>query len=104
MKGVSNVRQDSAFAFPHGILVVDEDGVGVVDDPVQNGNRQRVLADLGMPAGRAELRAENGGALLVAGLHDFQKITGFTVRERHQQPFVQDEQADLLVLSYHLSR
>ena len=41
-----------AFALPHRILSVDENLVGIMDNPVQNSVGKRTFADFGVPACR----------------------------------------------------
>ena len=89
-----------AVAFEHGDVALNQNFIGVVDDAVHDCFRNwaagiRVGVNAGIPALGLVLGAENYGAL-VAGLHDFQQVVGL-LREKPDEPFVQNQQAHLLV-------
>ncbi len=86
------------FALAHGILAINHDLVGIVHDPIQNGVGDGVFIDLLVPTGRSELRDENSGTGLMAGFDNLKQIARLRHRQRDKQPFIEDEQADLLVL------
>ena len=87
-----------AFAFAHGILAADDDSIGIMDDTVADGVCQCRFADFLVPAAHLKLRAENGGCFFVPAFRNFEQISGFGVLKRVKQPFVQNQQLDLLVL------
>jgi len=89
-------RMDS-FAPTHGFLSANHNGVGIVDDSVAYGIGKGWFSDFVIPASHLELRAEYGGSLLVPRLHDFQYVAGFGFFRREQQPFIQNQKANLLV-------
>ena len=74
------------------------DGIGIMDNAVTDGIRQGWVTNLLVPATDFELRAEDGGCLLVAALGDLQQVTGLGIFQRIQQPLVQDEQFHLFIL------
>ncbi len=86
------------FALAHGILAINHNLVGIVNDPIQNGVGNGVFIDFLVPTGRSELRDENGGTGLMTGFDNLQQIARLRHRQRNQQPFIKNEQADLLVL------
>jgi hypothetical protein len=54
----------NAFAFSHGDLAFDENGVGIMADTVGNGISQGGFADFVIPAADLKLRAKDGGGFL----------------------------------------
>lgn len=71
-----------ALVLAHGILTLDFDGVGFMDDAIHNGVGQGGLPDFAMPAANVELGAEDGGGFSIAIFHQFQQIAGFRFLER----------------------
>ena len=69
----AKLKQSAGYAFSaaHGVIAVDKDGIGIVDDAVEDGISQGGFTDFLVPAFGAELGAEDGGAGLVAGFNDF---------------------------------
>ena len=56
----------------HGLLAVNDYGVGVMDDPVADGICQQRVGQLLRPSRNIKLGTEDRGVSLVPGLHDFQ--------------------------------
>jgi len=59
-------------AFSHGHFAVNEDGVGIMNNPVKNGIRQCFFTNLFMPAARSKLGAKDSRSILMSGFNDLQ--------------------------------
>ena len=77
---------------------MDLDHIGVVDDAVTDSIRKRGITQILMPAGDIHLGTEDGGCRLGPSFDQFQYIPRFALLERIEQPFIQDEQLNLLEL------
>ena len=92
---------------PHRFLVSvvsapDLNGIGIMDDPVQNGIRNGCLRELAIPAGRSELRAEDGRRPLMSPMDNLQQISGLRFCQGDEHPLVQNEQVCFLPLGQYL--
>ena len=56
----------------HGFLAANHYGVGVVDDAVEDGIRQKQIGQLLQSFRNVKLETKDHGVSLVPGLHDFQ--------------------------------
>ena len=72
------------------IDVLNFQGIGIMNDPVEDGICKSCFSDLVESADRGKLRAKDSGSPFMAGVDDFQKISGFRLRKAYQQPFVND--------------
>lgn len=89
-------------ALPHGDLSVNQDFVGVMDNPVQNGlcNSAAFLRIRMQPlvsVSRLVLGAEDHRAFITPCLNHFQQVITFLRRQTSDQPFIQNQKIILLV-------
>ena len=87
-----------AVPFPHGHLTVNQNVIGVVDNPVHNGLGnctavRRLGTDASVPLARVVLRTENHRPVMAASLDQLQQVVGFLRRQRADEPLVQNQQA-----------
>ena len=71
-----------------------DDFVGVVNEPVQDGIGERGIAHGAVPGLDGQLAGDHGGAELAAVVHEFQEVTAFTGRKRRDAQVIQDEQIE----------
>ncbi len=69
--------------------------MSVVHEAIQNGVRQGVVADGGVPLIGGKLADNQRGAVVIAVVHDFHQIVTGRRFEGFQAPVVQDQQAGL---------
>ena len=60
-----------ALPLAHGFLAANHYGIGIVDDSVADGIRQKRVGQLFRPSRNVKLGTEDRGVSLVPGLHDF---------------------------------
>ena len=72
--------------------------IGIMDNAVTDSIRQRWIIQILMPARDIHLGTEDSGRGLGSCLDQFQYIPCFALLERLEQPFIQDEQLNLLEL------
>lgn len=79
---------------------MDLNHIGIMDDAVADGVCQ---GEILMPAWYIHLRTKDGGGRLCSGFNQFENIPCFTLFERVQQPFIQNEQLYLLQFLHELA-
>ena len=98
----TGLSASQAMPFPHGDLSINQDLIGIVENPVQDrlGNGAaliRIWMEPFIPVPRLVLCAEDHGSLIAPGLNYFQQTIGFLRRQAPDQPFVQNQQIIFLV-------
>lgn len=98
----TGLSTSQAMPFPHGDLSINQDLIGIVENPVQDrlGNGAaliRIWMEPFIPVPRLVLCAEDHGSLIAPGLNYFQQTIGFLRRQAPDQPFVQNQQIIFLV-------
>ncbi len=68
--------------------------MGVVDETIEDGVGQGGVGEAGMPGVDGKLGGDEGGALTVAIVEDFQDVAGLGDGERIAEPVVENEELD----------
>lgn len=101
-RAMSFIPVSQTMALPHGDLSVNQDFVGVMDNPVQNGLCNsaaflRIRMQPLVPVSRLVLGAEDHRAFITPCLNHFQQVITFLGRQTSDQPFIQNQKIILLV-------
>lgn len=75
----------------NGIPAVQRDRIGIVDQPVEHGLRDRRIPEKRVPVAAGQLPGDDGRGQAIAVLHDFEEILTLDFRERAESPFIGDQ-------------
>ncbi len=84
-------EKSSGCSFSHGFSL-ECDGVGVVDQSVQNGVGQGGVADGFVPVFDGHLCGDEGGSPVVAVFHNLEEVSSFFIRQEGRSPVVDDDE------------